>query len=287
MKQLFLLFICLLTTAALQAQDTGDDYYNRRDSLRAIDRDTANSMINVGIIGDVISGYAFTVEPAYPDPVEWTDTFRINGLEEFGVSEYSERNRHPYAFRWYHIDRDSNRVRQIVVLRQQWHNLPDDLRSYTETGKTITTGFRLAALTPREYREVKKQGMVWGEVFEAAWPDGITNHNRDTMPNVPGMEIVCYNEDSLPVWKLPYGPVHRLSSCEIMTYEAGGKTYLCAAPNPISCSADYTQEGSDGRYECRWMLCSDKEEEYWWEKYYNWIKKNRFVQAVYRWWKEV
>lgn len=288
-----MLLVSLAASFVAMAQQTQQEIADslaivRRDSLRALDRDTINGMIKLDIVGDVISGYPFTVTQAYPDSIVWNDTITINGGPSTSVIHNRETNNHRNAFRWYHIDRDSNKVRQIVVLREKWTNLPADLRSYSEAGKTIEAGYKLAALTPREYKLMKKQDKIWGECFEASWAAGVYNHNLDTTPNYPGMEIVCYTEDSLPTWKLPrLGPHQRLNSLEIMTYEVGNTTYLCAAPNHRTSQADYTQEGSDGKYHCRWMLCSKEESDYWWKKYTDWITNNRFVRKVMQWWKEI
>lgn len=268
----------------------------RRDSLRALDRDTTGgNNIHVGIVGDVISGYSFDVEQAYPDSVEWDETETLNGVTY--VNHYCEYNQHKMAFRWYHKDYAGKRVRQIVVLRTRWTNLPDDIATYTEThystGEPIYTvdgGYRLAALTQKEYKELKERNLIWGECFECCYAAGTERMTQEEKERTIGYEIVCYNEDSLPLWKAPtLGAHQRKITREIMSYTdpTDGKDYMCAAPNKTTSTADYTKEGSDGKYETRWVAVSDQEAERWWQKYINWIKSTMAYRLIKNWWKSV
>lgn len=296
--QIIFLLCCLLTTN-VQAQGNMYDvpleerdslWFAHRDSLRALDRDTTgDNNIHVGIYGDVISGYDFTVEQAYPDSIVWDETGIINGNTNLiYTSHFCETNRHPNAFRWYHTDYFGNRVRQIVVLRTRWTNLPGDIATYTEThystGEpfyTVEGGYRLAALTPKEYKELKERNLIWGECFEAAYAAGTDTLPEEEKKGIIGMEIVCYNEDSVPLWKAPsLGPRQREITREVMNYldPQTGKSYMCAAPNRTTGEADYTLEASDGKYETRWVLADEQESERWWRKYLDWIKNT----AAYR-----
>lgn len=269
MRQFSFLFavVCLslLGWADAQAQSLG--YWANPDSLLAVDRDTVNAQLNIGSVGDCISGYDVTVEPVYPDGTT-------------GVS-------HPQAFRWYHIDKLGNKVAQIVVLQEQWHNLPPDLALWhedTANGQRLTgkAGFKVAALTPKELAEARYHHEVWGEVWEACYPKGITNANRDTMPNYPGYEIICYC-DSVDLNQIPkYGPAHRSYSRELMTYtdSATMTNYLCVAPNWGTGGADYTPGVTGGKYNTRWIVPSKKETDYWWNKYLKFIKKQDGLKHV-------
>lgn len=239
------------------AQDSDSLYYARKDSLRTLDKDTANSMIQLGVIGDVFSGYNIDAVP---------------------VNENSEK--HPNAMRFYHKDKLGNRVRQIVVLQDRWNNLPDDLKLWTEEGTDGTilsglAGFKLAALTPKEYATAKYLGDIWGECFEVCYPKGFPHSEaeRDTCANYPGYEFICYS-DSVPLESIPTGwPTHRRYSREIMNFTDSTtmKSYQCAAPNIGTGQADYTKEASDGKYETRWMMCNPTENRYWIEKYKNYL----------------
>ena len=300
--------LCSLLTTNVQAQGNMYDvpleerdslWYARRDSLRALDRDTTGgNMPHVGIMGDVISGYDFTVEQAYPDSIVWDETDTINGNTNLIYTcHFCETNRHPNAFRWYHTDYFGNRVRQIVVLRTRWQNLPADIASYTESNDypgaysySVEAGQHLAALTPKEYAEAKRLDMIWGECFEAAYAAGTETLPEEEKKGIIGMEIVCYNEDSVPLWKAPsLGPRQREITREVMNYldPQTGKSYMCAAPNRTTGQADYTLEASDGKYETRWVLADEQESERWWQKYLDWIKNTAAYRYLRSWWKWV
>lgn len=308
MKHLLLLCISLLMVVSSQAQNLNDvpveerdsAWYAKRDSLLALDRDTSiGNIIHLGIIGDVITGYNFKAEPAYPDSIVWDDTTFISSsdIDSFYVTHYNEDNKHPHAFRWYHTDNKGNSVRQIVVLRICWPNLPDDLKNHTETSYdgsevlfSVEAGYRLAALTPKEYAEYKSRDLIWGECFESSWPEGTDTLTIEEKRKIPGIEIVCYSEDSLPLWKAPYiGPDQRKISREIMHYTdtLDGKSYMCAAPNYTTSHADYTKAGSGGKYETRWITADETESASWWQRTIDYISSLEPVQAFMRWWKEV
>lgn len=307
MKQLLLLCALLLAATGGQAQNLNDvpledrdsTWYAKRDSLKELDQDTGEgNILHLNIVGDVISGYDFTVEPAYPDSIVWDDTTCLNGNPDIPIiSHHNEENKHSKAFRWYHTGPNGRKVRQIVVLRSRWPNLPDDLKNHTETYGTggnvifsVEAGYRLAALTPKEYAECRKLDLIWGEIFEAAWADGTDTIPEDERSKVPGMEIVCYTEDSIPLWKASaYGPEQRKLSREIMSYTdpATGKDYMCAAPNHTTSRADYTRAGSGGKYETRWLLASEEESQSWWQRTIDYLNSLKAVQAFMRWWKEV
>lgn len=254
MRSLALSFVCLITLlASALAQDSDSLYYARKDSLRSLDKDTANSMINIGIIGDVFTGYNIDAVP---------------------VDQNADN--HPNAVRFYHKDKIGNRVRQIVVLQDRWNNLPDDLKLWSEEASegillTGLAGFKLAALTPKEYAVAKSMGDIWGECFEVCYPIGFPywDADRNTCENQPGYEMVCYS-DSVQLESIPTGWItQRKHSREIMHYTDSTtmRSYMCAAPNRRTGQADYTLEASDGKYECRWIMASPAEESYWMRKY--------------------
>lgn len=261
MRKLLYLLIAAMMAAVAWGQDV-DTEQARKDSLRTIDADTVNSLPNIGIIGDVITGYRLTGVPVNTDEFIHIDTIMVT-------------NRHRNAVRLYHIDSEGNRVRKIVVLRDRWAGLPDDLSMWSETnlkGETCTgeAGYKLAALTKKEYEIAKRLDDIWGEIFEASYPAGYEywSGDRDTIRNRPGYEIVCYS-DSLRLEEIPdMGTKQRRYTRELMTYTGSdGKSYCLAAPNWHTRQADYTEEASDGKYHCRWMFCSPRESDYWMRKY--------------------
>ena len=262
-----------------QDVDTDSIYYARKDSLRTIDADTVNSLPNIGIIGDVITGYRLTGVPvntdAYYIRLDSTIIATDTGKYFIHIDTIMKTNRHRNAVRLYHSDSGGNHVRQIVVLRDRWAGLPDDLSMWSCTdakGEAYTglAGFKLAALTPKEYEIAKRLDDIWGEIFEASYPAGYEywSGDRDTIRNRPGYEIVCYS-DSLRLDEIPdMGTKQRRYTRELMTYtDTEGKTYCIAAPNWHTRQADYTEEASDGKYHCRWMFCSPRESDYWMRKH--------------------
>lgn len=269
----------------------------RRDSLRWADRDTSAANIpNVNIIGDVISGYNFTAEPAWVgDPyIERIDTITtINGspLQTPIYDTITAKNNHPNAFRWYHTDPHGNKVRQIVVTTLRWDNLPEDLMVFEEespNGEKLSDlcGQRLAALTPKEYKEYRKLGLIWGEVFEVCYAEGTHNLPDEERIKVIGMEIVCLRDSAQGYRIPPYNIGLRYNSREIMTYTdpSTGKDFLCAAPNRYNGKCEYTLEASNGRYETRWTLASDEESDRWWKKYLDWLQNTtayRYIRSLW------
>lgn len=199
------------------------------------DRDTVNSIPEIGIMGDVVSGYTTTVIP-----YEGSST----------------------RYYWYHADPHQNPVRQIVVLRKKWPNVPEDILAGDG-------GYMLAAVTAKEYAELKAKDLIWGECWQVRYPEGIYKYNKDTVPNVPGYEIICYElgNELYP----EYGPEQRAATRELMSYKdtINGKeqSFLTVAANITTASADYTPEKTNGKYSTRWMMCDEKESSYWMEKW--------------------
>ena len=266
-----------------QDVDTDSIRYARRDSLRAIDRDTANSMLNLHTIGDVISGFKLDIEPCFPEEtytVSDTSYSVINGEAHTYVSTKIIENKHKNAIRLYHKDKHGKRVRQIVVLQERWNNLPPDLATCGETyggnmakySWTGLAGFKLAALTPKELAVAKRLGDVWSEIFEVSYPRGYPtwSDRKDTIPNYPGAEIVCYSDSIKDIRTfVKIGGTQRRYSREIMNYtdSVTGLSYQCAAPNRSTGMADYTPSASNGKYDTRWVIPSPAEQAYWMRKY--------------------
>lgn len=266
-----------------QDVDTDSIYYARRDSLRAMDRDTANAMLNLHTIGDVFAGFELDIEPVCPEEsyvVNDTSYYVIDGETYTHVSTKTIENKHKNAIRFYQKDKHGKRVRQIVVLQERWPNLPEDLATCGETyGESMErynwtglAGFKLAALTPKELSVARRLGDVWGDIFEVSYPRGYQywSQQKDTIPNYPGVEIVCYSDSIADIRTfVNIGGTQRRYSREIMHYTDSTtmRSYMCAAPNKSTGMADYTLEASDGKYETRWMMTSPAEEAYWMRKY--------------------
>lgn len=261
----------------------GQTYESVEDSLLAIDRDTVNSQLSLGTVGDVFAGFDIGIEPAHPlEYYIYADSshYTFDGNDYVLVSYDTIQNKHRNAIRFYHKDKQGNKIRQIVVLRDRWSNLPEDLatcgesyegrlESYTYTG---LSGFKLAALTPKEYTVAKRLGDIWGEVFEVCYPRNYPywSDQKDTIPNYPGYEIICYSDSIADLRRFTdIGPKQRRYSREIMSYTDSitGIKYLCAAPNRSTGMADYTPSASNGKYDTRWVIPSPYEQAYWIRKY--------------------
>ena len=283
-KILYILLAAMMAGMAWgQDIDTDSIYYARRDSLRAIDRDTASAMLNLHTIGDVIFGFDLDIEPCYPEEtytVNDTSYYVVEGETYTYVNTKTIENKHRNAIRFYHKDKHGKRVRQIVVLQERWPNLPADLATCGETyGESMSeydwtglAGFKLAALTPKELEVAKRLGDVWGEIFEVSYPRGYPywSDQKDTIPNYPGVEIVCYSDSITDIRTfVNIGGTQRRYTRELMNYTDSitGLSYQCAAPNRTTGQADYTLEASNGKYETRWMMTSPAEQAYWMRKY--------------------
>ena len=261
----------------------GQTYESVEDSLQAIDRDTINSQLVLGIVGDVFAGYDIGIEPAYPLAYYvYQDTAHsyIDGNDYYTLTYDTVQNKHKNAVRFYHKDKNDKKIRQIVVLRDRWPNLPEDLATCGESYEggmgeysyTGLAGFKLAALTPKEYTVAKRLGDIWGEIFEVCYPRGYQywSDQKDTIPNYPGYEIICYSDSIHDLRKFTdIGPKQRRYSREIMSYTDSitGIKYMCAAPNKSTGMADYTPSASNGKYDTRWVIPSPAEQAYWMRKY--------------------
>ena len=108
MKRLFLFLLCFLPLAAW-TQETEpidppeEEQLSHWDSIRIIDSDTVNSLPEIGILGDVLTGYS------------------ILGTV-FGDDEINKQR-----VRLWQRDANGNPVRQLVVLKERWPNTPPDI----------------------------------------------------------------------------------------------------------------------------------------------------------------
>lgn len=252
MKRLFLFLLCFLPlTAWTQETEPIDppeeEQLSHWDSIRIIDSDTVNSLPEIGILGDVLTGYS------------------ILGTV-FGDDEINKQR-----VRLWQRDANGNPVRQLVVLKERWPNTPPDIlfNPEAEAGGE-SGGYKLAAVTPAQYEALKRDSAIWGEAFQMFYPDGITEKNRDTVPNRPGYEISCVQLGC--EWAPFIGIASRVYSREMMafrdTLEDGTVlSYMCMAANITSCHADYTPGKTGYKYDTRWMLCDETESKYWMDKW--------------------
>lgn len=214
------------------------------DSMAVIDSDTASSIPEIGIVGDVLSGYGLT-----------------------STDNDAESKR----FKMWQRDANGTPVRRIVVLKERWPNAPADILENPEAEEgSGDGGYKVVAVTEREYETLVRDSAIWGETWQVSYPWGISDQNRDTVPNRPGYEIVCYQKGREKAKS--YGVESRKYSRELMVFHdtlPDGKVipYLCAAANLRSMMADYTPGSTGYKYGTRWMFCSPEESDYWLEKW--------------------
>ncbi len=243
MKNLYLhiilIVLALFTGASVAAQD----------AAICTPFDTTGCVLDLEVAGDVFAGY------------------RLKG---FPRENYPDTLRQ----RYFHLDPFGEPVRQIVVTKEKWWNCPDDLlvnaddvtfsanryrRSYLSEGDG---GYRLRAVTPKEYKELRDKNMIWGEWFDCIEEKSDIEGGHDLRV------IVCYPDR--------FSTYHGFRYClELMVYTDGtGQEYMTVARNPTN-GADYTRCATDGRYDCRMIGVNIEEERHWMDKskeVYPWIR---------------
>lgn len=212
--------------------------------------DTTGCMLDLDVAGDVFAGY------------------RLKGIPREGYPD-------TLRCRYYHLDPFGTPVRQIVVTREKWANCPADLLvnaedvalnqfngrwSYLELGDG---GYRLMAVTPKEYKELKERDMIWGEWFD------YYEEKPDIEGGYPIIHIDCYPDE----WQWYHGYQYSL---EVMVYTdpSTGYEYMTVARNP-TLKADYTQCVTGGKYNSRMIGVSREQEREWIDKsreVYPWLK---------------
>lgn len=250
MKQLFVA-LCLLAA--------GGDLWAQSDSY-CTPFDTTGCVLDLDIAGDVFSGYRLKGVPreSYPDTVRC----RIYHLDPFGVP-----------------------VRQIVVAKEKWANCPGDIIvSVADTTSVVDTvytsgsevlikrwpstwleagegGYRLMAVTPKEYRELRRLDKIWGEWFD------YKHFDSDIEGGHPINVLECYPDR----WQYNRS---RMYCLEVMVYidPESGQGYMTLARNPTE-EADYTRCKTGGRYDTRMIGVNPESER-------RWIDKSR---SVYPW----
>lgn len=242
MKKVILLLALLPVALGMMAQEAEEPVWMN-------DRDTANSIPHVGIVGDVVSGYKTTVE---------------------ATLKSDDR------LYWYQKDDNGNPIRKIVVLKEKWPNAPQDILEGDG-------GYKVAAVTDKEYQRLWSTGAIWGEVWQFRYPEGIDKFNHDTVPNVPGYEIVCYQlgEDFPFTW----GEEMRKATRELMSFTDSTTmtSYMTVAANK-TVGADYTPSKTNNKYDTRWMLCDDYESEYWFSKWQRYQDADKQYLDAYQEW---
>lgn len=232
MKKFSIYLVAMLLSAVnvvYGQTETDTDTTTVTNTITAEDLDTTNCTVQLGVWGDCFSGYQLATET-------------LSGNTEFA--------------KLFHVDKYGHKVRQIIVLKEKWENTPDDLLEGDG-------GYRIAAVTPREYAILALADTIWGEYWAMCYPPGINNYNKDTVPNTPCYEICCYKSGY--EGKATYGPTARENSRELMhfndTINGVVYTYAAMAENKTSHEADYTPGKTNGKYNTRWMCCDPQETE--------------------------
>lgn len=239
--------VVMAMLAALQMSALAQSY----EELVKMDKDIENSNLRIGAMGDVFSGYSIGWESA------------------------AEGENHKYAARWYQNDILGRHVRQIVVLKEKWDNVPKDILAGDG-------GYKIVAVTPKEYSELKYYNEIWGEIWEFAFPEGINKYSADTIPFKVGYELTCYSNER-DLWYIPeYGIDQRKYSREVMIYtdSVTNIDYMTVAENKQTGQADYLPSKTGGKYDTRFIAPTRSETEYWWEKFNKWQQGNDYKRRV-------
>lgn len=226
----------------------------KRDSIGRIYGDTYDGLINVGCIGDVFTGYDIM-----PDTV--------------GVPAYvSHTGRRTNRFKFYHVDPLKQKVRQIVVLRDKYKN-------FRTNPMDTDGGNKLAAVTPKEYLELCRQDLIWGEAWEVCFPKDYP-HSKDTIISYPGYEFVCVEKgyEEIASW----GTEYLLHSKELASFkdtiDGMEKEFVCMVRNITIGRADYLEEKSWLHSYNRWMIGRKDPDDYWLRKWLDHIKQQQLLK---------
>lgn len=262
-----LIGLCSLTANAQTGTgsifDTPEDqrdeaWQARRDSLAKLHRDNGDMHIEIGCVGDVLTGYDIVF-----------DTIGCH-------ASYDRYGRNPgyYThFKIYHVDKAMRKVRQVVVLREKWPNTPVEILA--DNG-----GFKLAAVTAREYIELNRADAIYGEEWDICLPSGVKE--KDSIPNVPGYEITVLERGFETMER--YGRDFVEHTKEIMSFsdtiQGEPRKFLCAAHNLIIGRADYTTGRSYyPSDESNFILGRPDKNDYWWRKYFDDIRQQQQQRA--------
>lgn len=163
-----------------------------------------------------------------------------NVLEDWDVATRVYSDEMPHRFYVGHVGGEGKLLRRVVVLRERWDNVPEDI---VKGGG----GYRLAALTEEDYAHGKANGEVWGEVFQIREPVEMGGWT----PDETASELVVF----------PLGhetdTVEEGVALEVMYYKATVdgeiKRFLTVAENKTE-RPDYTYRLTGGRYDNQWYF---------------------------------
>ena len=188
-----------------------------------------------------INGQRLTVE----ETLGWTLNMDIvsNPFSGYKLKEvpftYTSKGK-PERVKIYQVDSNGVLIRQIIMSKDKWPHAPEDLTEKKDGG------YRLYAVTPKEYAALSAEDRILGEVFECRAPQYMYD-NEILAP----VELVC----------IPYeyeSTQYRTMANEIMYYTYNGKDYMSCGRNYWECEAEYTAEKTNGLYNCYMFVPNDK-----------------------------
>lgn len=239
-------------------EERGAEWQKKRDSIARLHHDEGDLQIVLECSGDVLTGYAVM--------------FDTIGCHR-SYNPYTKEKRTYSHYKMYHVDDAMHKVRQVVALREKWPNTPDVVLA--QGG-----GYKLAAVTPREYIELDRADAIYGEEWDICYPGSV---KRDSVRNVPGYEIV--------VLERGYETVDRGfseyidHSKELMSFtdtvRGEERKFLCVAYNPRIGYSDYrTGQSLYGIAESNFVISHKDKNDYWWRKHFDDLRKQQKARAL-------